>query len=163
MSDSSEGIERIFNKTEFCQWLVSSNHAENESQAQNYFQELEANKQIICINRTGTIDQTTHWYAFTKWNSACFSEYDLIFFCDIFFRLNFIHIPVWDFFLYKLVNNFSFDQTKEVNRNDSAGEYSYQFFGIIKRRTISADILINNMNMNRWCRVFHWLNLGIKK
>ena len=66
MSDSSEGNERIFNKSEFCQWLVSSGHAENESQAQNYCLELETNKQIICINRPGTTDQTTHWYAFAK-------------------------------------------------------------------------------------------------
>lgn len=66
MSDSSESNERIFNKIEFCQWLVSNGHVENESQAQNYCQELETNKQIICINRTPATDQSIHWYAFSK-------------------------------------------------------------------------------------------------
>jgi hypothetical protein len=64
-----ESIETIFNGNDFCQWLVSSGHIENESKAQNYCHELVANKQIVCIDRTQNeqnLDSTNHWYAFSK-------------------------------------------------------------------------------------------------
>jgi len=66
MSGSMDSIETIFNGNDFCQWLVSNGHMENDSKAQNFCQELVHDKKIVCIDQKDNIDPTDHWYAFTK-------------------------------------------------------------------------------------------------
>ena len=57
-------IEPIFKGNEFCQWLVTKNFVENSIQAENYFQELLDNKEIICLTKTN--DLSSSRYAFSK-------------------------------------------------------------------------------------------------
>lgn len=64
MSTSTDTIETIFNGNDFCQWLVSTGHVENESKAQNYCEELVKKKHIVCINRKES--SPNNWYAFSK-------------------------------------------------------------------------------------------------
>ena len=66
LSESSDTMEQIFKKNDFCQWLISNGHVENDSEARNYCEELETRKQIICVNRSENTDQNNQWYAFTK-------------------------------------------------------------------------------------------------
>ncbi|CAF3391754.1 unnamed protein product [Rotaria socialis] len=68
-SGSMENIETTFNENEFCQWLVTNGHMENESIAHDYCQELVNKRQIICIDRTeneNSQEFDNHWYAFSK-------------------------------------------------------------------------------------------------
>jgi hypothetical protein len=66
INSSRDSIETVFKGKDFCQWLVSNNHMENEFKAENYFQELVNNKQIICIDRLDNSESMNHWYAFSK-------------------------------------------------------------------------------------------------
>jgi hypothetical protein len=66
MNSSTDTVESIFNGNDFCQWLVTNGHVEDESRAQNYCKELLNRKRIVCINRTQSDDLNNHWYAFTK-------------------------------------------------------------------------------------------------
>lgn len=112
-------MEQIFKKDDFCQWLISNGHVENESEARNYCEELQTRKQIICVNRSENIDQNNQWYAFTKWISLF--DFSRCFFTLLF--CIFIHTDTGERcrshnffkFLYKIFDSFSFDKTEEMN------------------------------------------------
>ncbi len=69
MFSINDSIEVSFNGNEFCQWLITNHHVENEFLAHIYFKQLIDRRQIICINQKQTDDDTDilmNWYAFSK-------------------------------------------------------------------------------------------------
>jgi hypothetical protein len=65
----NDSIETSFIGNEFCQWLITNHHVENEFLAHIYFKQLIARKQIICLNQKPIEDDTdilNNWYAFSK-------------------------------------------------------------------------------------------------
>lgn len=69
LNSSVDTVETIFNGNDFCQWLVSNGHVENDLKANDYCQKLMDNKHIVCINRVPSdqsLDLMNHWYAFSK-------------------------------------------------------------------------------------------------
>lgn len=63
-------FESTFNGHEFCQWLIETNHVDNEQLAKEFLKQLIDNTQVICLNQNTLddeqIDSTSNWYAFSK-------------------------------------------------------------------------------------------------
>jgi len=66
VNDSSDVVETVFNGNDFCQWLVSNGHMDDDNKAQDYCQDLINRKQLIRIDRGESTETDEQWFAFSK-------------------------------------------------------------------------------------------------